>query len=52
MVINSNMFIEFVKRHIALNENSSEWNMKIERMNEVGLLSTNTYQSLKQITNT
>ena len=49
MVINSNMFIEFVKRHMALNENSSEWSIRIERMNRAGLLSSNTYQSLKQI---
>ena len=52
MIINSNEFVEFVKRHLILNKSHNEWNIKIEKMNKIGYLSSDTYQSLKQIINT
>ena len=49
MVINSNEFVGLVKRHLILNKNFDEWNIKIDKMNDAGLLSPNTYQNLKNI---
>ena len=49
MIINSNEFIEYVKRHLLKNNSHNEWNAKIDRMYSIGVLNYNTYQTLKMI---
>ena len=49
MIINSNEFIKYVKNHLLRNNSHNEWNVKIDKMNSVGLLNHNTYQTLKMI---
>ena len=51
MIINSNEFIRFVERHLLMNNSHNEWNAQIEKMNNISLLDTNTYQALKVIIN-
>lgn len=51
MIINSNEFIEFVKKHLSKYNSHNDWNVKIDKMNDVGLLEPNTYQALKTVIN-
>ena len=50
-IINSNEFIKYVKIHLLKNNSYNEWNAKIDRMYNIGILNPDIYQELKTIIN-